>query len=182
MARDAETHAPEALVFPARNGGRRDRGDDARWAPESGGKGKAPRWPGYRALAGITRPVHFHDLRHTTATHLLAGTWTSQPWPITAVRDMLRHSSVTVTERYAHARAEHLHALARDRDAAGAPAAVPRDQPRDQIGAPELVTAPLNPSAAITGNPFQEGVSHQSHPSGLNRRPAVYETAALPLS
>jgi len=39
----------------------------------------------------------------------------------------------------------------------------------------------FSPSAAITGNPFQEGVSHQSHPSGLNRRPAVYETVRKPL-
>lgn len=162
LARDADAYAPDALVFPSPGGGRRDRGDDARWSPESGGKGKPVRWPGYRAVAGITRRVRFHDLRHTTATHLLAGTWTATPWPITAVRDMLRHSSVTVTERYAHAQVAHLHALAK-----GAPTTLvtrppPRDNPRD-------VQDP-------TGN-----VTNQSRPWDLNPRPAVYETARFPL-
>ncbi len=178
MAREAKTYAPDALVFPAASGGRRGRGEDARWAPESGGKGKPSRWPGYRAIAGITRDVHFHDLRHTTATHLLAGTWTAKPWPLTAVRDMLRHSGVAVTERYAHAMVSHLHALAREAPKAPSVVGHGHGQPPPS----EWATAPLNPSALSPRNPFQEGVSHQSHPSGLNRRPAVYETAALPLS
>ncbi len=191
LARDAETCAPGALVFPSANGGRRGRGEDARWAPESAGQGKPVRWPGYRVVAGITRRVRFHDLRHTTATHLLAGTWTATPWPITAVRDMLRHSSVTVTERYAHAQVAHLHALAREAPVVAAPVASPavleppanfRDKGRDNQALIGSVTLPHSPAAAISGNVFQEGVSDQSHPSGLNRRPAVYETAALPLS
>jgi len=178
MAREAETFAPEALVFPARDGGRRDRGDDARWAHESGGKGKPPRWPGYCAIAGITREVRLYDLRHTFATHLLAGTWTEKPWPITAVRDMMRHSGVAVTERYAHTMASHLHALAREAPKPAAAVGNGHGQPPPS----KWATTPPNPSAAITENPLREGVSDQSHPSGLNRRPAVYETAALPLS
>jgi integrase len=46
--------------------------------------------------AGITDLVP-HDLRHTCAAWLVqAGV------PLTEVRDLLRHSSVRVTERYAH--------------------------------------------------------------------------------
>lgn len=49
-----------------------------------------------RARAGM-REVHFHDLRHTYASWLVqAGA------PLPAVRDLLGHSSLMVTSRYAH--------------------------------------------------------------------------------
>lgn len=51
--------------------------------------------------AGIDRHVRWHDLRHTCASALVSGMW-GPPWELTEVRDMLGHSSVTVTERYAH--------------------------------------------------------------------------------
>lgn len=57
-----------------------------------------------RARARIQRPdLHFHDLRHTYASWLVqAGA------PLTAVRDLLGHSNLGVTSRYAHLGAEHL--------------------------------------------------------------------------
>lgn len=53
--------------------------------------------------AGIV-DFRIHDMRHTCASWLvMAGT------PLQTVRDLLGHSSVTVTERYAHLAPEQLH-------------------------------------------------------------------------
>jgi integrase len=76
------------IVFPAARGGRRD-------------NGKPPRgWKKWLRAAGITRNVHWHDLRHTCATSLLAGWW-GRKWSLDEVCRFLGHSSVQVTERYA---------------------------------------------------------------------------------
>ena len=53
------------------------------------------------ALAGITRSVRWHDLRHTCASSLVSGFW-GQPWSLEEVKAMLGHSSILVTQRYAH--------------------------------------------------------------------------------
>ncbi len=72
--------------------------------------GKPPRhWKAYLQAAGLAdasqrhdrRPVRFHDLRHTCASSLVAGWW-GRVWQLTEVRDVLGHTSITVTERYAH--------------------------------------------------------------------------------
>lgn len=55
-----------------------------------------------RKAAGMTH-VHWHDLRHTYASWLVqAGQ------PLTAVRDLLGHSSLAVTNRYSHLAPAHL--------------------------------------------------------------------------
>ena len=98
------------LVFPGESGGRRHRGDDARWAPQTRAArrdGTGARTNGYRLRAGITRHVRFHDLRHTCASHLVMGTW-GLTLTLQEVREWLGHSSVTVTERYAHLAPERL--------------------------------------------------------------------------
>ena len=65
------------------------------------GQGKPPkRWRTWLRAAGITRRIRWHDLRHTCATSLLAGWW-GRRWKLDEVCQMLGHSSVTVTERYA---------------------------------------------------------------------------------
>ena len=50
-----------------------------------------------REAAGMPH-VHYHDLRHSCATILL-----SLDVPLDVVRDVLGHSTISVTERYAHA-------------------------------------------------------------------------------
>ena len=149
---------------------------------------------GHRELIGLTRRVRFHDLRHTCASHLVMGTWTGEPWPIIDVSKFLRHSSVTMTERYAHLGPDHLHGRVAKLTAKAAPA---------PTGAPAVVAAPVAPEPVSEGafsvpaevsrgvtqfgsrNPSEIGSRNRyllSHPWDLNPRPAVYETAALPLS
>ena len=50
---------------------------------------------------GITRRVRWHDLRHTCASSLIAGWW-GRRWSLEEVKGLLGHSSVKITERYAH--------------------------------------------------------------------------------
>lgn len=59
-------------------------------------------WKVWKAAAGIKRRLRYHDLRHTCATLLLSGAW-GRDWTYEEVKEMLGHSSVKVTERYAHA-------------------------------------------------------------------------------
>lgn len=77
------------LVFPAPRGGRR-------------AENVSPReWGRVLKAAGIKRRVKWHGLRHTCATSLLGGWWSSRKWTLEEVRKMLGHSSIRVTERYA---------------------------------------------------------------------------------
>ena len=45
--------------------------------------------------------MRFHDLRHTCASHLVRGTW-GRRWSLEEVKEYLGHSSIQVTQRYAH--------------------------------------------------------------------------------
>lgn len=72
------------------------------WHRQRGRIVKLEEWKTWKLAAGITRPVRWHDLRHTCATLLLSGAW-GRAWTYEEVKEMLGHSSVKVTERYAHA-------------------------------------------------------------------------------
>lgn len=63
------------------------------------------KWKAWLAAAGIKRRVRWHDLRHTCATLLLHGEL-GDAWSKEAVQDLLRHASITTTERYAKNRGE----------------------------------------------------------------------------
>jgi RNA:NAD 2'-phosphotransferase (TPT1/KptA family) len=67
--------------------------------------------PGHKTLAGITRRVRFHDLRHTCASHLVMGTW-GRVWRIEEICALVGHSGIGVTQRYAHLSPDHLHKAA----------------------------------------------------------------------
>jgi integrase len=51
--------------------------------------------------AGITRPVRWHDMRHSCASALIQGLW-GDAWTLAEVSAQLNHSSIAVTGRYAH--------------------------------------------------------------------------------
>lgn len=86
---------PHNLLFPTQRGCRRQ-------------KSKRPRFEAVLKAARIVasrrhdgRSVRWHDLRHTCASSLVAGWW-GRVWRIEEVRDLLGHSTIKVTERYAH--------------------------------------------------------------------------------
>jgi integrase len=87
---------PHGLAFPTERGCRRQKKPPRRWARIiKSAKLHAP------TNRHDRRPIRWHDLRHTCASSLVAGWW-GKPWRLEMVRDMLGHSSVTITERYAH--------------------------------------------------------------------------------
>lgn len=118
LSRAAAIRSHLALVWPARDGGYHADGYDAGWDK-------------LRKVAGVTRRIRFHDLRHTYASHLLQGSWVptlvARPLRLEELRDLLGHADIAVTQRYAHLCSDGVaslfhrdtngtHALSRPRD------------------------------------------------------------------
>lgn len=83
---------PDGLVFPSRRGGRRSVGKPL---------GAGPKLKKHLALIGVTRRVRWHDLRHTFGSALISGMW-GHSWSLEEIRPVIGHSSITMTQRYAH--------------------------------------------------------------------------------
>ncbi len=133
---------PHGLAWPTPTGARRQKGEPA-W------------WKDALAAAGVVaekrhdrRPVRWHDLRHSSASSLIAGWW-GRRWVLEEVRELLGHSSITVTQRYAH-----LAESALDQAAGGT------------SGVNSTPWGCLDPKKL-------------SHLGDLNPRPTVYETVAF---
>ena len=58
-------------------------------------------WASLLKAAGMKRHVKWHELRDTCASSLVSGVW-GRAWRLEEVKEMLVHSSIEVTERYAH--------------------------------------------------------------------------------
>jgi len=97
-----------ALVFPGRRGRAHPSGFDAGWSEALDASGvRAGRVK--NAPAGERQIPHFHDLRHTCASHLVQGTWTPA-LDLYRVGNWLGHKSIVSTQRYAHLAPDGLHA------------------------------------------------------------------------
>lgn len=83
---------PHGLVFPYHTGSRRTIGKPL-------GHGATLRR--HLALVGITRRVRWHDLRHTFCSNLVTGVL-GRRWTLEEIRPLAGHSSISITERYAH--------------------------------------------------------------------------------
>ncbi len=131
------------LVFATNKSRRRNRADRGGW-------GRNGSHPGYCVVAGITRRVPFHALRHTCATALVSGFW-GPPWRLEDVQRFLGHSSLKVTERYAHHSPEHLHARAMTTATIAAPI------PERVV----IVPPRVSPGATVQDTPRQLSVTSQ---------------------
>lgn len=85
---------PHGLMWPTMTGCYRQQGKPL---------GKSETLREHYKTAGITlRPhLHWHALRHTFGSSLMAGWW-GRKWTLKEVQVVMGHSSVTITERYAH--------------------------------------------------------------------------------
>jgi integrase len=116
-------------------------------------------WPFLLRRVGLTvevrhdrRAVRWHDLRHTCASSLVAGWW-GRRWSLEEVRGLLGHSSIVITQRYAHLADSALNSAVRETSASMGLKTVPRDY---------------------------DDTENLSHLGDLNPRPAVYESLAKP--
>lgn len=82
---------PHGLLFPGAAGAFRSPQHVIKWAA----------WTELRECARAPEGFRWHDLRHTCASSLVSGLW-GRKWALDEVRDLLGHTSVTTTERYAH--------------------------------------------------------------------------------
>lgn len=115
--REGDGTAPDDLVWPSHFGFQRTPNDDFGWSTRKRRRG-APN--GYREALGIARRVKFHELRHTTASHLVMGTWTPAPLDLAAVQAWMGHAEITTTMKYAHLAPGYLHDRVRGTGGGGA--------------------------------------------------------------
>lgn len=112
---------PDNLVFPTARGKRRGVGKPLGRRRVDGRMVCA--WKAALREAGV-RNCRWHDLRHTCASNLLTGVL-GRRWSLEEIRVFLGHSSITITQRYAHLTDEVLSKAARETVVQAAPAPVP---------------------------------------------------------
>lgn len=114
------TKNPLKLLFPGSKGGRRGVGKNFHTTRTIDGVArKVDVFHEHIKAAGMVaerrhdrqRP-RWHDLRHTCASSLVAGWW-GRRWSLEEVKELLGHSSIIITQRYAHLAESALSAAAK---------------------------------------------------------------------
>lgn len=174
---------PLGLVFPGPTGARKPIGKPLhvtrRPRPRANPVPVNP-MPEYLAAAGITperrhdgRAVRWHDLRHTCAASLVSGWW-GRRWSLGEVRSLLGHTSVTVTERYAHLADSALQSAAAETAWGGSPVEGPNPP-----GGHKPVISPKSSADRAVESLVTTRNHSESHLRDLNPRPTVYETVGF---
>ncbi len=159
---------PLGLLFPQKNGRRR------RASLPLGSVRGRDAWHVYRELAGITRDVRLHDMRHATATDLLRGRRGGRKWHPMEVQRLLGHHDFATTERfYLHLDDSMLFEAAADSGPSsvhGQSGAVPADVPKAHeakaIATDPGPTSRLSPSSSESGERALQAVPEANSGSG----------------
>jgi integrase len=110
---------PKGIFWPNERGGYRDER-----VPEQ--------WGEWLKVAGIEREVRRYDLRHTCASALVSGWW-GRRWTLEEVKEVLGHTDIKTTQRYAHMGATAIRDAVRETQLAlTGPKLVQNDQNRAQ--------------------------------------------------
>ncbi|HEY2406937.1 MAG TPA: tyrosine-type recombinase/integrase [Polyangiaceae bacterium] len=89
-------------------------------------------WEQWLKIAGIDREVRRYDLRHTCASALVSG-WLGRRWTLEEVKEVLGHTDIKTTQRYAHLGATAIRDAVRETQAAlSGPLPVQNDRNRTQ--------------------------------------------------
>ncbi len=80
-------------------------------------EGAPPDWKEWLKAAGIDPAFRQYDLRHTCASSLVAGWW-GRRWSLEEIKEVLGHSDIKMTQRYAHLGDTALRAATRETNAA----------------------------------------------------------------
>ncbi len=148
---------PLGLAFPGQRGAFRSEDHVIKW--------KA--WKAALRKAGITRRFRWHDLRHTCASSLVSGLW-GRRWSLEEVKEMLGHTTITITQRYAHLAQGALELAAKGTEGRSSPQV--NSSQRGYEWANDLAYDNLRkllPELAL------------SHPGESDPGPTVYENVAL---
>lgn len=173
---------PHKLVFPTSRGNRREVGAPKRGMTnaemEAAGVTKRKEFkvlPGWLRAAGVTRKIRWHDLRHTCASSLVAGWW-GRTWTLQEVCGMLGHSSIVVTQRYAHLGVTSLMKAARETQAHGH---VGADRGRDRhVVSDSGVSGPHVPVAELPGGPRAGALAQEGRGGDRSPVPASGHASA----
>ncbi len=143
------TTNPLGLAFPGKRGAFRDPGHVLMWGT----------WKAAQKAAQLGRDLRWHDLRHTCASSLVSGLW-GRVWSLGEVKEVLGHTDITTTQRYAHLAHSAIQQAARE-----TPGFVHESSTVASRNTRELAAK------------YPE--SFRSRFGDLNPRPTVYETVEL---